>query len=90
MSRAKDPQNMTEQLSAGADPSENTAPANYDGLSQVWVDTESHTVPMICWGTPSQHKVLSPRNAHYIGTHLLAAVDEITRARTGQPQAEDA
>lgn len=75
---------MKPQFIAGGGYCENTPPAT----RQVWLDTTSHTVPMVCWGFPDDHLVLEPSAALLLAKKLIRSAWDGMR-ETREPEAED-
>lgn len=42
-------------------------------MKEIWVDEQSHTLPMVCFGTKKDHVVFSPLRAKEIGEQFLEA-----------------
>lgn len=42
-------------------------------MKEIWVDEDSHTLPMVCYGLKKDHQVLSPLRAKEIGEQLIEA-----------------
>lgn len=45
-------------------------------MKEIWVDGESHTIPMVCFGTKKDHLVISPMHAREFGKKLIDASEE--------------
>ena len=46
------------------------------GMKKVWLDKDSHTIPMVCFGLEKDHMVFSALRAREIGEQFLAASKE--------------